>query len=78
MTTGTHAILIYLDGVEYGFEYDSEEKYDSAKAFLDARLQPSSVFANDMPVPRTTYYYVESHQRATLEAFARWSEQGEG
>lgn len=74
MTTEKYDILFYLEGVEYQVEYDSKEKYDNAKAFLDARLQASPVFENDMPVPRVTYYYVEDHQRAALEEFARWSE----
>ena len=74
MTTEQYEILFYFDGVEHQVEYSSKEKYDSAKAFLDARLQASRVFRNDMPVPRVTYYYVEDHQRAALEEFARWSE----
>lgn len=64
MLTEKYEIIFYLSatGTECQVECKTKEKYEQARAVLDACLNPSPVIRNGEPAQRAVYYHVDEAQ----------------
>ncbi len=78
MSTEKYEIMLYLsaNGTECRVECETKEKYERARAVLDACLKPSPVARDGEPAQRAVYYYVDETQLEDVRNCMRAIQQG--